>query len=134
MARAAFYALAFDHEAEIIEDNLLGRIKATRIVSLPGNRGAHVVVRSKYDGMKANFNHLESTVELKLRRSGAIALNAIEDDGVTRALEHLVDYNRTLSNAKYIVKCQDQVAEYVASRPTSYTPYVQSYYLSRLVE
>lgn len=125
--RIALNAIASDFGGDIIEEDPTSRMKVTRIATIAGE--SHAVIRSKIDGLSADIG---GKVELKMRRSGAVALAAVDDETVVRGLKILGNPTYSSYEDTGTVEAHRRVVdEYLAANPAAYTGYVQSYYLTR---
>ena len=124
----AIAALAHDFDGEIIEHIERSRSKVMRLVRIAGEE--YAVVRSKIDGLRARFGK-DDVIELKMRRSGAVALSAVSDEEVRRAFMVLGNMTNLPNDPHFIEPRRDIVEEYISSPDTGYKGYIQSYYLAR---
>ena len=124
----AIAALAHDFDGEIIEHIERSRSKVMRLVRIAGEE--YAVVRSKIDGLRARFGQ-DDVIELKMRRSGAVALSAVSDEEVRRAFMVLGNITNLPNDPHFIEPRRDIVEEYISSPDTGYKGYIQSYYLAR---
>lgn len=128
--RIAINALVSDFNGTVIEEDPSSRIKVTRVTEVGGEEFA--VVRSKIDGLAAE---IDGRIELKIRRSGAVALAAVDDRSVLQAIKILKGlHTMSHANPQAIAYCRHTIEEYLRSEDSSYTPFVQSYYLARTSE
>lgn len=123
----AVAALANDMDGEVTSTDVRSRAKVTRLVQLGDEEFA--VVRSKIDGLTATIDR--DQIELKMRRSGAVALSAVQDEDVRRAFKILGSMHNLPDDDGFIEPQREIVEDYINQPDAAYKGYVQSYYLTR---